>query len=74
MTGDHLSEVFDLVDVRGTLTGGLAARRPWVSRAPLHDPLKLFAMVSGRVRLTTDGMDAPLELESGDVAIVNNRS
>jgi AraC-like DNA-binding protein len=30
--------------------------------------------VSGRARLTTDGVDGPIELEPGDVAIVNNRS
>ena len=74
MVADQLSEVFDLVEVRGVLTGGLAATRPWVSRAVVQDPLKLFAMVSGRARLSAEGIDAPIELEPGDVAIVNNRS
>jgi AraC-like DNA-binding protein len=45
-----------------------------VARAAIEDPLKLIAMVSGRGRLTTDGIDRPIELEPGDVAIVNNRS
>jgi AraC-like DNA-binding protein len=74
MIGDQLSEVFDLVEVRGLLSGGFAVRGPWVSRAAIEAPLKFFAMVSGRARLTTDGVDEPIELEPGDVAILNNRS
>lgn len=74
MAGDQLSEVFELIDVRGVLSGGIAARGSWVARAPVEDPLKFFAMVRGRARLTTDGMDEPIELESGDVAILNNRT
>jgi AraC-like DNA-binding protein len=71
---DQLSEVFDLVEIRGLVSGGFAARYPWVARAPIEDPLKLIAMVYGRTRLTTDGIDEPIELEPGDVAILNNRS
>ena len=56
------------------LSGGLAARGSWTSRATVDDPLKYFAVVCGRVRLTTDGIDDPIELESGDVAILNDRS
>ncbi|MGH3196499.1 MAG: AraC family transcriptional regulator [Streptosporangiaceae bacterium] len=74
MAGDQLSEVFELVEVRGVLSGGIAVRGPWVSRSPIQDPLKFFALVCGRARLTTDGMDGPIELEPGDVAILNNRS
>ncbi|WP_154793903.1 AraC family transcriptional regulator [Occultella kanbiaonis] len=74
MSTDQVSEVFDLVDVRGVLSGGFVARDRWVSRGPLQSPLKFFAVVSGRARLTTDGIDAPLELEAGDVAMLNNRA
>ncbi|MBZ2194700.1 AraC family transcriptional regulator [Occultella gossypii] len=74
MSRDQLSEVFDLVEVRGVLSGGFVARDRWVSRGPLETPFKFFAVVSGRARLTTDGIDAPLELEPGDVAILNNRA
>src|ERR671914_1450760 len=74
MVDDQLSEVFDLVEVRGLLTGGVAATGSWVSRGTLDDPLKFFAMVCGRTRLTTDGIDRPIELEPGDVAILNQRS
>ncbi len=71
---DQLSEVFDLIEVRGVLSGGFAARGPWVSRAAIDTRLKFFAMVRGRARLSTDGVDGPVDLESGDVAILNNRS
>jgi AraC-like DNA-binding protein len=74
MVGDQLSEVFDLVEVRGLISGGFSVRGRWVSRAAIDDPLKFFAMVCGRARLTTDGVDGPIELEPGDVAIVNDRS
>lgn len=73
MVGDQLSEVFDLVEVRSLLTGGFAMSGRWVSRAAIDDPLKFFALVCGRVRLTTDG-GGPIDLEAGDVAILNNRS
>ncbi|MFJ8578516.1 AraC family transcriptional regulator [Micromonospora sp. NPDC093277] len=74
MRGDHLSEVFDLVEVRSVLTGGIAAHGGWWSRGPLVDPVKFFAMVAGRARLQTDGGDIPVELEPGDVAILSGRS
>lgn len=74
MAGDQLSEVFDLVEIRGLLTGGFAVRGPWVSRGAVKESLKFMAMVYGRARLTTDGVDGPIELEPGDVAILNNRS
>jgi AraC-like DNA-binding protein len=72
--GDQLSDVLDLVEIRGLVSGGFAARGPWVARAPIEDPLKLLAMVSGNSRITTDGIPGPIELGPGDVAILNNRS
>lgn len=74
MAVDQLSEVFDLIEVRGVLSGGLAVRGPWVSHGDVADRLKLFAVVSGRARLTTDGGGGPIELETGDVAVLANRS
>lgn len=73
MAGDRLSEVFDLVEVRSVVSGGFAVRGPWISRAEIEG-LKFTAVVGGRARLTTDGLESPLELEAGDVAILNNRS
>ena len=74
MPGDLLSEVFDLVEVRSVLTGGIAARGGWRSHGPLSDPVKFFAMVAGRARLATDGIHEPVALEAGDVAILIGRS
>ncbi|MCS7475672.1 AraC family transcriptional regulator [Umezawaea endophytica] len=74
MAADHLSEVFDLVEVRSVLSGGMSVRGPWESSGVVETRLKFFAMVSGRARLTTDGVDGPVDLEPGDVAVLNNRS
>ncbi|MQY15011.1 IS5 family transposase IS4811 [Streptomyces sp. RB5] len=74
MAIDRLSQVFDLIQVRGVLTGGVAARGGWWSRGPLADPVKFFAMVSGSARLSTNGVDHPITLEPGDVAILTGRS
>lgn len=74
MVTDELSEVLDLIEVRSLPSGGFAARGPWVARTPIQDSLKFVAIVSGRARLSTDGIDHPVDLESGDVAILNDRS
>ncbi|MFE4831228.1 AraC family transcriptional regulator [Streptomyces sp. NPDC056672] len=74
MTGDQLSEVFDVVEIRGLMSGGFTARGPWVARSTLADPLKFIAMARGRARLTADGVGDPLDLKPGDIAILNSRS
>jgi AraC-like DNA-binding protein len=71
---DQLSEVLDLVEIHGVVSGGFAARGRWVARSPCYDAMKLIAMVSGHGRLLTDGLDAAVELCAGDVAILNNRT
>jgi len=71
---DQLSEVFDLVEVQGLITGGFEIRGPWVSRAHDLDALTLLAVVRGGARLSTDGSTTPVTLASGDVAILNNQS
>ncbi|MBB5867417.1 AraC-like DNA-binding protein [Allocatelliglobosispora scoriae] len=71
---DEFSEVFDLVEARGQVTGAFAARGRWVARSHGQTPLKLTVMVRGRARLSADGLDAAIHLEPGDVAILNNRS
>lgn len=74
MRSDQLSEVLDLVEIRCVVAGGFAERGPWVARSPCGDALKLIAMVSGHGRLLADGIDEPIELAPGDVAILTNRS
>ena len=74
---DVLSDVFDLVEVQGMMTGGFAVRGPWVSRGAVSRPLKLVALVAGSARLSVDGPggpDGPVELAPGDVALLNHRT
>lgn len=74
MRGDQLSEVFELVEVRGQMTGAFEVYGPWRAQHEIGDPLKLIAMVHGHGRLLTDGLDTPIELGPGEVAILNGRS
>lgn len=71
---DQLSEVFDLLEVRGQVSGAFAVRGRWVTRSVIASPLKLTVMVRGRCRLSVDGLDAPIEMEAGDVAVLTGRS
>ena len=74
MMRDQLSDVFDLIEVRGLVSGGFSVRGDWVCRFDLHDPLKMIAVVCGHLRLTTDGVAEPIHLAPGDVAILNQRT
>jgi hypothetical protein len=74
MGRDQLSDVFNLIEVRGLVSGGFAVRGDWISRFDIRYPLKLVAMVCGRARMTTDGIRGALELDAGDVAILNGRT
>lgn len=56
------------------VSGGVAVNGPWDARASINDELKFCAMAQGHVWLTTNGIDAPIKLEAGDVAILNSRS
>ncbi|MFH8442261.1 AraC family transcriptional regulator [Streptomyces sp. NPDC018026] len=71
---DPLSDVLDLVEIRGLMSSGFAAEGAWVARGPLEHALKFVALARGRARLSTDGDGGPLILEPGDVAILSNRS
>jgi AraC-like DNA-binding protein len=71
---DPLSDVLDLVEIRGLMSSGFAAEGAWTARGPLEHALKFVALARGRARLTTDGNGGPLVLEPGDVAILSNQS
>ena len=73
MARDQLSDVFNLIEVRGLVSGGFSVRGDWISRFKINYPLKLVAMVCGGARLTTDGLRRPIQLEAGDIAILNGR-
>lgn len=75
MVDDALSEVFNAVEIRSLITGGVAVcGGSWISRTTIDDPLKLIAVARGHVRLRTNGVDTALLLSPGDVAVVNGRS
>lgn len=74
---DVLSDVFDQVDVGGTMTGGFAVRGPWTASAHVSKPLKFIALVAGTARLSTDGpggSQGPVDLSPGDVVLLNHRT
>ncbi|WP_432832858.1 AraC family transcriptional regulator [Dactylosporangium sp. CA-092794] len=71
---DELSEIFDVVEAHGQVTGAFTADGRWVARSFSRTPLKLTVLVRGRARLNADGLDTPILLEEGDVAILNSRS
>jgi AraC-like DNA-binding protein len=74
---DVLSDVFDLVEVRGMLTGGFAVRGPWVTRGAVSRPFKLVALVAGSAWISVDGPggpEGPIELAPGDVVLLNHRT
>lgn len=48
MAMGQLSEVLDIVEVRGQLTGGFAVSGPWRSASPAGIPLKYVAILQGQ--------------------------
>ncbi|MFT2707914.1 AraC family transcriptional regulator [Clavibacter zhangzhiyongii] len=74
MTDDRLSEVLDLIEVRGVVTGTAVVRGRWRTRRTVEDEITFLAVVRGGARLDADGLDAPLELAEGDVAVLNGRA
>ncbi|MGO1971921.1 MAG: AraC family transcriptional regulator [Propionibacteriaceae bacterium] len=74
MTSDHLSEVFDLIAVRGVVSGGAAVSGPWSAETAVAEELKFCAIVRGEAWLSTDGIDLPIRLIEGEVAVLNGRS
>lgn len=71
---DRLSEVLDLIDVRSVVSGGSVVRGRWRTSSPITDDLKFLAVVRGSARVSTDGVEGPVELVEGDVAVLNGRS
>lgn len=74
MANDHLSEMLDLIEVRGVVSGGVVVDRPWRARASVVEDLKFCALIRGEAWLSADGVDEPLHLAEGEVVILNGRS
>ncbi|UWX96937.1 AraC family transcriptional regulator [Arthrobacter zhaoxinii] len=73
MMDDRLSEVLDLIEVRSIISGSAAVSGRWETESSIDEDLKFFAVVQGRMHLSTDGPGMPLVLEAGDVALLNGR-
>ncbi|GAA1555538.1 AraC family transcriptional regulator [Brevibacterium picturae] len=71
---DHLSEILDLIAVRGVVSGGVAVNGRWVAESSVAEELKFCAIVRGEALLMTDGIEEPIPLGEGEVAILNARS
>lgn len=74
MAIDRLSEMLDFVEVRSVVSGGSAVRGRWRTHSSIDEDLKFFAVVRGGAVLTTNGIDGPIKLVAGDVAVLNGRS
>lgn len=74
MPQDRLSDVLDLIEVRSVVSGASAVRGRWQTGSDIDDDLKFIAIVQGRAWLDTDGLGDRLELNSGDVVVLNGRS
>ena len=74
MGSDHISEVLDLIAVRGVISGGVIVDGPWRAETRVAEELKFCAIVRGDARLWTDGIEQPVHLLEGELAILNARS
>lgn len=71
--GDPLSEVLGLVGARTAVAGAFTASGSWALRLQPRARLKLTAVVQGSCWLDTEGLQTPLLLEEGDVAVLVDR-
>jgi AraC-like DNA-binding protein len=74
MTSDQLSGILELIQVRSVVSGGSAVRGRWKTGSTIDDDLKFIAVVQGSARLDTDALDTPIEVQAGDVVVLNGRS
>ncbi|WP_166982902.1 AraC family transcriptional regulator [Paramicrobacterium fandaimingii] len=74
MPADRLSDVLEFIDVRSVVSGSVAVSGPWEARSNVDEELKFCAVAQGSAWLSTDGLDEPILLEKGDVAVLNGRS
>jgi AraC-like DNA-binding protein len=74
MPHDRLTEILDLIEVKSVVSGGSAVSGAWHTGSPIDDDLKFIALVRGAAQLNTDGIDAPIEMNAGDVVVLNGRT
>ncbi|MFC8827351.1 cupin domain-containing protein [Streptomyces sp. NPDC057137] len=73
MAADPLSDTLALIDARCVISGGFSVGGPWALRFRPQARLKLAAVMEGSCWLTVDGVQGPVLLEKGDVAVLNDR-
>jgi hypothetical protein len=63
---DLLSDVLSLLDTRSSYFAGLKAGGDWAIDFPPPDGIKFNAVIEGSCWLTVAGIDAPVQLHTGD--------
>ena len=71
MTIDLLSDIFDLVHVRGGVFGRLNAGGTWATPLTSEDSVKFAAATHGSCWYFVEGLEAPLPFSAGDILLVN---
>ncbi|SDO65285.1 AraC family transcriptional regulator [Actinacidiphila guanduensis] len=71
--GDPLSQALSLIGARTAVAGAFTASGSWALRLQPRARLKLTAVVHGSCWLDTEGLQAPLLLEEGEVAVLVDR-
>ncbi|QPZ38654.1 AraC family transcriptional regulator [Paramicrobacterium chengjingii] len=74
MSTDRLTEILNLIDVRGVVSGGAALTGRWRAHGHVAEELKFCAVARGEAQLMTDGIDEPIELVEGEIVVLNARS
>lgn len=74
MSSDHLSDVLDLIAVRGVVSGGVIVDGVWRAETAVAEELKFCAIVRGEAWLSTNGIEQSIHLVEGELAILNARS
>lgn len=73
MAADPLSDALALIDARCVVAGAFTAGGDWALRLRPRARLKLTAVVRGSCWLAAAGVEQPVLLREGDVAILNDR-
>ncbi len=67
--GDPIAEALELTGARCALSRGLIAAGDWALAFPAPGRLKIQAVMQGVVWLVIEGVEHPVRLEAGDIAV-----
>ena len=67
--GDPITETLELTGARCALSRGLTAAGAWALAFPAPGRLKIQAVFEGALWLTIEGVEQPVRLEAGEVAV-----